>query len=92
MSELEQAIEKPFIVWRRKIGEVGAIVSKPWRRHRASVFQGYLIGAVVVFLILAVLAHTVTYFTVEDRRHRDPRGNAGVSLSNALSSIMRQPI
>ncbi len=37
------------------------MVAKPWRRYRASVFQGYLIVAVVVFLSLAVLAHTVAY-------------------------------
>lgn len=39
--------------------------AKPWQRQRALIFQGYLIGAVVVFLILAVLAHTIAYFTFD---------------------------
>ena len=65
MAEPGQAGTNPFITWQRKIDEAGAIVAKPWRHYRASVFQGYLIGAVVVFLILAVLAHTVAYFTFD---------------------------
>ena len=65
MAEPGQAGANPFITWQRKIDEAGAIVAKPWRHYRASVFQGYLIGAVVVFLILAVLAHTVAYFTFD---------------------------
>lgn len=65
MAEPGHAGTNPFVTRRRKIDEAGAIVAKPWRRYRASVFQGYLIGAVVVFLILAVLAHTVAYFTFD---------------------------
>jgi membrane-associated phospholipid phosphatase len=65
MAEPGHVGANPFITWRRKIDEAGAIVAKPWRRYRASVFQGYLIGAVVVFLLLAVLAHTIAYFTFD---------------------------
>lgn len=65
MAEPGHADANPFITWRRKIDEAGAIVAKPWRRYRASVFQGYLIGAAVVFLLLAVLAHTIAYFTFD---------------------------
>ncbi|MBI4788477.1 MAG: phosphatase PAP2 family protein [Chloroflexi bacterium] len=36
-----------------------------WRRYRASVFQGYLIAAILAFLVLAVLARTVAYFTFD---------------------------
>jgi membrane-associated phospholipid phosphatase len=39
--------------------------AKPSRRHRALVFQLYLAIAVVAFLILAVLAKTVAYFTFD---------------------------
>ena len=39
--------------------------TKPLRRHRALVFQLYLAIAVVAFLILAVLAKTVAYFTFD---------------------------
>ena len=43
----------------------GAVVSKPWRRYRATVFLGYLVVAVGVFLVMAVLAKTVAYFTFD---------------------------
>jgi membrane-associated phospholipid phosphatase len=36
-----------------------------WKRHRTLIFQGYLIGAMIIFLVLAVLAHTVAYFTFD---------------------------
>jgi hypothetical protein len=45
-----------------------AAVKKPvnaWRRYRAAVFLTYLIGAVVAFIILAVLAKTIAYFTFD---------------------------
>jgi undecaprenyl-diphosphatase len=46
-----------------------------WQRHRATVFQVYLIGAVFAFLVLAVLATTVAYFTFD------------VSITRAVQSI-----
>jgi len=90
MVEPESVDANPFIAWRRKIDEAGAMVAKPWRRYRASVFQGYLIGAVVVFLILAVLAHTVAYFTFDVTITREVQEfNAGWfdGLMRALSWI-----
>jgi membrane-associated phospholipid phosphatase len=36
-----------------------------WQRYRATVFQVYLVGAVFVFLVLAVLATTVAYFAFD---------------------------
>src|SRR5512143_3282650 len=65
MAEPIQAVEKPILTWRQKVVQTGAIAAKPWRRYRAAVFQGYLIAAIVIFLILAVLAHTVAYFTFD---------------------------
>jgi undecaprenyl-diphosphatase len=59
------AVKKPVNAWRRTIAATGAIAAKPWRRYRAAVFQTYLIGAVVAFIILAVLAKTVAYFTFD---------------------------
>ncbi len=59
------AVTKPVNTWRRMIAGAGAIVGKPWRRYRATVFLGYMVVAVVVFLILAVLAKTVAYFTLD---------------------------
>jgi len=38
---------------------------KPWSRRRALIFQGYLLGAVVAFFLLAVLARTVAYFAFD---------------------------
>ncbi len=60
-----EAVKKPVNAWRRTISNAGAIVAKPWRRYRAAVFQTYLIAAVVVFIVLAVLAKTVAYFTFD---------------------------
>lgn len=65
MAQEVQSVQKPVVDWRRKLLQAGAVVAKPWRRYRASVFQGYLIAAVVLFLVLAVLAHTVAYFTFD---------------------------
>jgi membrane-associated phospholipid phosphatase len=59
------AVTQPVNTWRRMLAGTGAIVARPWRRYRATVFQGYMIGAVVAFLILAVLAKTVAYFTFD---------------------------
>src|SRR5471030_1837069 len=58
------------------MAEVGKIVTtqgvktvkKPdtfWRRYRASVFQVYLVGAVLVFLVLTVLAKSAAYFSFD---------------------------
>lgn len=36
-----------------------------WRRYRLAVFQGYLVWAMVAFLILTILAKTSAYFAVD---------------------------
>ena len=60
-----EAVQKPVNAWRRTIAAAGAIAAKPWRRYRAKVFLTYLIVAVVVFIVLAVLAKTIAYFTFD---------------------------
>jgi len=35
------AVQKPVNAWRRTIDAAGAIVAKPWRRYRATVFLTY---------------------------------------------------
>jgi membrane-associated phospholipid phosphatase len=60
-----EAVRKPVSVQRENAAVADAIVAKPTRRYRAWVFQGYMIGAVVAFIILAVLAKTVAYFTFD---------------------------
>jgi membrane-associated phospholipid phosphatase len=59
------AVDQPVNYWRGLIIGAGAIVSKPWRRYRADVFLGYMVIAVVVLTLLAVLAKTVAYFTFD---------------------------
>ncbi len=60
-----EAVKIPVSAWRRTIEAAGAIVEKPWRRYRATVFLTYMIAAVAVFIILAVLAKTIAYFTFD---------------------------
>lgn len=64
-NESVKAVQEPVSAWRQTITNARVIAAKPWRRYRASIFQLYLIAAVVVFLILAVLAKTVAYFTFD---------------------------
>ncbi|MBI5033184.1 MAG: phosphatase PAP2 family protein [Chloroflexi bacterium] len=65
VEKADQAIGKPARGWRRRIIKARAIVGPAWRRYRASLFESYLIVAVVIFSILAILAHTVAYFTID---------------------------
>ena len=60
-----EAVQKPVNAWRRTITAAGAIVAKPWRRYRTTVFLTYLVVAVVAFVVLAVVAKTVAYFTFD---------------------------
>lgn len=64
-DSIRHTVEKPVSGWRQKIIDARAVATPAWRRYRAAIFQGYLIGAVVVFAILAVLAHTIAYFTFD---------------------------
>ncbi len=60
-----ESVKQPVNAWRRTIARAGAIVGKPWRRYRASLFQTYLVGAVIIFIVLSVAAKTVAYFTFD---------------------------
>jgi len=64
-KQTSDAVEKPINDWRKRIGSAGAIAGKSWRRYRASVFQLYLVGAVIIFVVLAFLARTIAYFTFD---------------------------
>jgi membrane-associated phospholipid phosphatase len=64
-TQIVEAVKQPVNFWRGLITGAGAIVSKPWRRYRTDVFLGYMVVAVVVFIILAVIAKTVAYFTFD---------------------------
>ena len=60
-----EAVQKPFSIQRENATIAAAIVASPARHYRTWVFQGYLIGAVVVFVTMAVLAKTVAYFSFD---------------------------
>jgi membrane-associated phospholipid phosphatase len=64
-KDIPTANKNPVKTWQQTIDAKGAVVPPAGRRYRAEVFQGYMILAVVVFFILAVLAHTVAYFTFD---------------------------
>jgi membrane-associated phospholipid phosphatase len=64
-TNVEKEVQKPVNTWRGFLIGAGAIVSKPWRRYRANIFMGYMLTAVIVFIILAVLAKTVAYFAFD---------------------------
>jgi membrane-associated phospholipid phosphatase len=60
-----ETVQKPIEKFQENIAQSEAIASKPARHYRAWVFQGYLVGAVILFVILAVLARTIAYFTFD---------------------------
>ncbi len=41
------------------------IAPRPTRRYRAAAFQAYVLSAAVVFVVLAVVAHSVAYFSMD---------------------------
>ncbi len=41
------------------------VVARPVRRYRALVFQGYVVGAVIAFAALLLLARQIAYFTFD---------------------------
>lgn len=47
----------------KAVNRQGVVIvkAKPWRRYRAAMFEAYLICAMVVFVILAVIAKTAAY-------------------------------
>ena len=60
-----QAVKQPVNDWRSIINNAGAVVSKEWRRYRADAFLVYVIIAMGVFIVMAVLAKTVAYFAFD---------------------------
>jgi membrane-associated phospholipid phosphatase len=47
------------------VTETDTLAAKPRHHYRAILFQAYLVITVVIFLVLAVLAKTVAYFTFD---------------------------
>jgi membrane-associated phospholipid phosphatase len=64
-KQAADAVKAPVNNWRRRINAAGTIVGKSWRRYRTSVFEVYLIGAVILFLTFAIAAKTFAYFTFD---------------------------
>jgi hypothetical protein len=59
------AAKKPVDALRRTLAVADAIPAKLRRRYRAVMFQIYLICAMVVFTILAVIAQTWAYSALD---------------------------
>ncbi len=57
--------------------DAAAIATRPTRRYRAAAFQAYVMGAAVVFVVLAVVAHTVAYFPIDLTITRAVQGDHG---------------
>ena len=45
--------------------DAAVIAPRPTRHYRAVAFQAYVLGASVVFVVLALVAHTVAYFPID---------------------------
>jgi len=45
--------------------DAAVIAPRPTRRYRAIAFQAYVLSASVVFIVLAIVAHTVAYFPID---------------------------
>jgi membrane-associated phospholipid phosphatase len=63
--EFIEKVQEPVSWWRRYLSGAGTIVSKRWRKYRTNIFLGYLVAAIIIFVILAVLARTVAYFAFD---------------------------
>jgi undecaprenyl-diphosphatase len=45
--------------------DAAVIAPRPTRHYRAAAFQVYVLGASIVFIVLAFIAHTVAYFPID---------------------------
>ena len=61
---MSEAIANPNVSPHQKL-DAAVIASRPTRRYRAAAFQAYVLGASVVFIALAIIAHTVAYFPID---------------------------
>jgi len=65
-----------------------AVIAPPrTRRYRAVAFQAYLLGASVVFVVLAVVAHTVAYFPIDLNITRAVQSYHGPLFERAMYAI-----
>src|SRR5579871_3350186 len=93
-KQTADTVEQPVRAWRLAITRAGTIVSKPWRRYRASLFQTYLVGAVILFIVFAIAAKTVAYFTFDvtiTREVQEIQAGWFATLMHALSWIGFSP-
>ncbi len=71
----------------RKTLTLKTIATPAWRRYRAAIFEGYLVVAVIIFAILAVLAHTIAYFTFDLVITKDIQTFHGVVIDSFMRLI-----
>ena len=67
--------------------DAAVIASRPTRHYRALAFQAYVLGASVVFVVLAVVAHTVAYFPLDLTITRAVQGDHGQAFGGLMYAI-----
>ena len=87
VKKADQAVDKPARGWRRRIIQARAIAPAAWRHYRAAIFEGYLVAAIIVFAILAVLAHTIAYFTFDLVITKDIQDFHGIIFDSLMRGI-----
>lgn len=60
-----EPVKKAVRTWHDSIIGVNGVVSNSWRRYRGHVLLGYMMVAIIAFIILAILAKTAAYFTFD---------------------------
>ena len=71
---------------RRKIDDV-AIAPPPARHYRAHAFQIYVLSASAVFVVLAVVAHTVAYFPIDLTVTRAVQSYHGAAFDRLMYAV-----
>ena len=75
MAKDISAVNKSIDTQANAVKASAAIAPPEHRSYRAAIFQGYIVLAIIIFLVLAVLAHTIAYFTFD------------VTITRALQTI-----
>jgi membrane-associated phospholipid phosphatase len=67
--------------------DAAVIAPRPTRRYRAAAFQVYVLAASVVFVVLAVVAHTVAYFAIDLNISRAVQGLHGPGFDRLMYGV-----
>jgi membrane-associated phospholipid phosphatase len=67
--------------------DAAVIAPRPTRRYRAAAFQIYVLGASIVFVTLAVVAHTVAYFPIDLTITRAIQSYHGAAVDSLMYGV-----